>query len=178
MSNVIERAKDFALGKHGSQLYGGIYPYSYHLQSVVDILVEFNYGNDSCLLAAGWLHDALEDTNATSHEIFCLYPNSLKLVNLIVGISSTKGLNRKQRIIETAYNINVRNVGEWSSSLIALKLADRIANTRFSATNKQGKYWKMYEHEYSFFRAALDNSKTASFRTDIMWQELDKLMGS
>jgi (p)ppGpp synthase/HD superfamily hydrolase len=53
--------RDLALRYHGEQRYGD-HPYGVHLDAVVEILRE--YGHEA-LVPAGYLHDTLEDTDAT-----------------------------------------------------------------------------------------------------------------
>jgi (p)ppGpp synthase/HD superfamily hydrolase len=54
-----ERAKALAIDAHGDQLYGNE-PYRTHLAAVVEILNDFGYSGS--YMAAGWLHDVVEDT--------------------------------------------------------------------------------------------------------------------
>lgn len=60
-------------------------------------------------------------------------------------------------------------VREAGVDALAVKLADRIANGRFSKENGSGQY-KMYCREYPFIRWFLKED-----RLPLMWQELDSL---
>lgn len=70
MSNLVQRAKEFAIHAHGDQMYAK-YPYSHHLQCVADLVEKRNKGaeNLEILLAVAWLHDVVEDTAVTHREI-------------------------------------------------------------------------------------------------------------
>lgn len=70
MSNLVQRAKEFAIAAHGDQMYAK-YKYAYHLQCVVDLVEKRNKDaeNLEILLAVAWLHDVVEDTAVTHTEI-------------------------------------------------------------------------------------------------------------
>lgn len=70
MSNLVQRAKEFAIHAHGDQMYAK-YPYSHHLQCVADLVEKRNGLSDNLeiLLAVAWLHDVVEDTAVTHTEI-------------------------------------------------------------------------------------------------------------
>ena len=57
---LVMRARDYAVHAHGAQLYG-IRPYVFHLDATVKALMKMRA--DSSTLAAGYLHDTLEDCN-------------------------------------------------------------------------------------------------------------------
>lgn len=65
-----EDALSFAIEKHGNQKYGN-YPYSYHLQQVVD-MCEYMGLEEDCLIIAA-LHDIFEDTETDYGEIYNIF---------------------------------------------------------------------------------------------------------
>lgn len=70
LNNLETRAMKFAIEAHGDQMYGD-HPYSYHLSQVVDN-VKLRKAGDQMLpvfVAVAWLHDTLEDTDATFEEL-------------------------------------------------------------------------------------------------------------
>jgi (p)ppGpp synthase/HD superfamily hydrolase len=67
---LMMKAKRFAEDAHGDQQYGE-FPYTYHLGGVAS-LVAGRMKDDPMLstyVAAAWLHDALEDTDATYKDL-------------------------------------------------------------------------------------------------------------
>jgi hypothetical protein len=68
--DIVAKARAFAATKHGSQLrkYSDE-PYVAHLDSVVSILRSFGI-TAPAVLAAAYLHDAVEDTEATIQDIY------------------------------------------------------------------------------------------------------------
>ncbi|QYW06664.1 putative phosphohydrolase [Pseudomonas phage UAVern] len=64
------KAKRFAIKHHGSQMYGDV-SYEYHLNQVVQNVKIRKAGDPmlSIYVAVAWLHDTLEDTDATFEQI-------------------------------------------------------------------------------------------------------------
>lgn len=65
----LESAALYAKEKHkGQTRKNGITPYSDHLEAVVSRLKSIGI-SDEDVLCAGWLHDTMEDTDATFDEL-------------------------------------------------------------------------------------------------------------
>lgn len=156
--NVVEKAKQYALEMHGEQKYGEK-PYFCHLESVVNILLNFGI-TDEILIASAWLHDVVEDTPAIDFEQN--FPN--EIVELVKSVTSESGINRKERNLKTYPKIRAID------KAVLLKLADRLANVRESVYTNDSKL-KMYKKEYPDFRKAL------KFEENCLWDELDYLLG-
>ena len=69
-ADLVERARAFAAHKHRDQVrkYSKL-PYMVHLESVVRILQSFGI-DDPPILAAAYLHDTVEDTDAAMEEVY------------------------------------------------------------------------------------------------------------
>lgn len=78
-----EAAKELALGLHARQMYGE-HPYSYHLESVVELLPQE-------LKALGWLHDALEDTPITAVDLVEDHNVSGRQVSILNALTHPSG---------------------------------------------------------------------------------------
>lgn len=67
---LIAKAKRFATEKHAGQMYGDE-PYTYHLEQVVANVAIRKKGDPMLItyISAAWLHDTLEDTDATFEQI-------------------------------------------------------------------------------------------------------------
>lgn len=132
---LVERAEDFARQAHRSighvRKYSGK-PYEVHLEQVVAILQEHQHGGE--ILAAGWLHDVLEDVapvnpNFGRTAIRREFPRSVyKLVVELTDVYTRRNyphLNRRQR--------HAREISRFrrvSSAARTVKLADSLANVR------------------------------------------------
>ena len=161
METIIEKAREFAFKAHGNQSYGG-FPYMTHLEGVVAVLKEFGFKNDT-LLAAGYLHDTLEDTSINYGDLEKEF--GTKVASIVYDVTDELGRTRKERH-EKTYPKTALN-----GQAIIVKLADRISNVRQSV--RSGGKLDMYKKEYVYFQAILRSDDT---ETKAMWKELDKLL--
>ena len=71
---LVNKAKRFAIKAHGDQMYAK-YPYEHHLQGVADLVQKRNKDHKDLhvLLAIAWLHDVVEDTEATYEQLLELF---------------------------------------------------------------------------------------------------------
>jgi guanosine-3',5'-bis(diphosphate) 3'-pyrophosphohydrolase len=163
MDELEKKAFDLAKVFHQNQKYGNE-PYTKHLEDVVAVLKKFGITN-SCLLAAAWLHDAVEDTPLTLEKVEEEFGNDV--ASLVYAVTTEPGKNRKERNAKTYPKIKSRN------EAIYLKLADRIANVQASLENNIKKL-KMYQNEFSDFKMALKQPGVA----DEMWSFLEELIST
>ncbi len=152
MSSILDKAKMFAVEKHGTQRYG-ILPYTHHLEDVERALRTYGAtdDNDSDILQAAWLHDVVEDTDA-------------KIRDIVAAVTSEPGENRKVRNALTYPKIRAAG-----AVAVRLKLADRIANM-----SRGGGSRGMYQREHDEFRYQL-------FRDGEnldMWAALNGIVGA
>ena len=155
-----QQAKEFAIKVHADQKYGDE-PYSFHLEMVRNILVEFGFKSEEYCCAA-WLHDTLEDTDATKTEVEELFGSVI--ADLAFAVSGF-GSNRKAR------NADILNKLSQNTKAIPVKLADRLANCRNSTDSK---FLSMYQREYPAFKSALQHLTGPGEAP--MWIELDELL--
>ena len=68
---LVSEAADFAARRHsGMRRKGrGNEPYINHLAEVANLLAAATEGADAELVAAGWLHDTIEDTETTHRAL-------------------------------------------------------------------------------------------------------------
>ncbi len=153
-------ARDYAVQKHAAQRYGDE-PYLVHLKAVREVLRWAGFDDDHPLAIAAWLHDTIEDTDATREDVAERFGTKVaELVWAVTGI----GKNRKERN-ENAY----QKIRACPDAAI-LKLADRISNVEASA-NVPDKL-AMYRKEWPAFQEAL-----AGLGTPILWERLKKALG-
>jgi (p)ppGpp synthase/HD superfamily hydrolase len=155
-------AREFAIKAHGDQTYGVGLPYSYHLQHVAEVLVRFRVFSIA-MAEAAWLHDVLEDTKVTGHELWDNF--GPEVANLVAAVTDEPGANRKERHIKTLPKIRAAG-----TNAVVLKLADRIANTE-AAIWQRPDLLKMYRSEFPEFSTALFQPGEC----DDMWHHLRKL---
>lgn len=152
LHDKIEVAKSFAIKKHGDQKYG-TYPYEVHLTNVVNVLLRNNIlptTEDTIDLWIGaWLHDVLEDTNATKEELIDMF--GIAVFEMVNSLTDGEFGDRKEKK-EIMYQKLVLN-----QNGIIIKLADRIANLEFSIINNNSKKIKLYVDENSDLNKHLAN---------------------
>jgi len=125
--NQIELAKEIAYAKHAGQFRrDGVTPYIEHPKAVAKILEESMF-NDS-IIAAGWLHDVLEDTN-TSVEELIQRGVSGDVIFLLNFLTKRRG--------ESYEDFIKRILSSFEASQV--KTADIIANLNDDPTPKQVK---------------------------------------
>lgn len=164
-SSMKEKAREFAIARHGDQKYGEL-PYSVHLDEVAHIAS--GYGVDATVIA--YLHDVVEDTETTVSEIESLFGD---LVSRCVAILTDEaGANRKERKART-YEKMRQVSGELELALI-VKAADRLANLRQCVSHNNDRLLRMYRNEHGAFRQAV-------YRPGIcepVWREIDGIVST
>lgn len=163
MSDLERRAADFARSAHEEQEYGGGSFHELHLARVVATLRR--YGTDDPeLLAAGWLHDVVEDTETTVDDLRAGFGDDV--ADLVWRLTDEPGANRKERQRNTHAKIRE------DARAVRVKLADRIANVE-SSFEQRSPLRGMYRKEYRRFR---DDLWRAGEYPE-MWERLDALLG-
>lgn len=127
---LVMHAADFAARRHSSQRRKGAAgePYVNHLVEVAALLAEATGGSDAALVAAGLLHDTLEDTATDYEELDAAF--GADIAGLVAEVTDDKSLpksERKRRQI----------VGAPAASPRArlLKIADKTSNLRTLVTS-------------------------------------------
>lgn len=165
MNNIeqetIKKAISFAHQKHGDQKYGN-QPYTYHLNQVVNLLIEFGYEDNPLIICVGWLHDVLEDTDTTMEELQKIF--GIPIAYAVWTITSEDGTNRKSRLQSIIQKLRSSEAG------LVVKLADRIANTE-ECKRHNAKLFKAYVVENEYLRKSFYNPKTAP-HLNALWQRL------
>jgi (p)ppGpp synthase/HD superfamily hydrolase len=161
--NVADKAKEFAIAKHGAQKYGE-HPYSYHLDRVSQLLAEFGYAADEAIAAAAWLHDTLEDTEVQYEELVSDFGR--EVADIVFAVTNEPGRKRVDRFRSTALKI------QSNKKALIVKLADRIANTEASLETNP-KLYKMYVKEFPMFKGLLYDAQDVELLP--LWNRLEQL---
>ncbi|SEC01362.1 HD domain-containing protein [Bradyrhizobium erythrophlei] len=122
--NLIEEAREFARKKHAQQKrsFTGE-PYFVHLEEVAGIVARA--GLSETAIAAAWLHDTVEDTDATLPEICAKFGSGVAV--MVLDLTDTppgSGLNRASR-----GEIDRRRLAAAGPETQCIKCADLISNT-------------------------------------------------
>lgn len=162
-----DKAREWATKWHGCQMYGEGIPYTQHLEEVAAAV-------SPCgpeLQAVAWLHDVLEDTEATFEDLKRHFGTSV--AHMVWICTDIPGKNRGERKDRT--NAKLATVGgPWIPALV-VKTADRLCNLRAAVTRprllKMG-FLKMYRREHPAFVEAVQRPGWA----DVFWEEMAEIL--
>lgn len=143
--DLLNAAERLATERHNGQEYA-TRPYTYHLKEVAD-LVDIWTCYNADLMAAAWLHDVLEDTPTTYHELEHEFGSHIATV--VDLVTNRPGANRRERHEKTYRRIR-RSVDAQ-----IVKLADRVCNMQACVDFNQLGLARMYLKEWQAFRAEL-----------------------
>ena len=158
---TVALARAFAVQAHGDQKYGDG-PYVRHLDDVAALAAPFGH----LARVVAYLHDVLEDTKATGHELVTHFGQSVRVA--VALCTDEYGLNRRERKAKT----NAKLATSTNSVGLVVKACDRLANVRECVRTNDSRL-EMYRREYPAFRDAAYRAGLC----DAVWAELDELMG-
>jgi guanosine-3',5'-bis(diphosphate) 3'-pyrophosphohydrolase len=120
---LVSEAADLAARRHNGMARKGRgnEPYINHLAEVANLLAVATDGADAELVAAGWLHDTIEDTDTTREELAQTF--SERVASLVVECTDDMSLpkaTRRQKQVEDAPH--------KSPGAKLIKIADKISN--------------------------------------------------
>ena len=124
---LIDRAVDYAAGKHAAQKRKDGSPYIIHPLAVAQIVTEMGLDQDAILGAL--LHDCIEDTDASHEEIERLFGTTV--AELVEGVTKLTRANFSST--EQAQMENLRKMFMAMSKdirVVLIKIADRLHNMR------------------------------------------------
>ena len=125
--DIIQRAYEFSLQHHNGQTRASGEPYLVHPLEVALVLAEMKL--DSTAIAAGLLHDAVEDTEVTNKEIEEKFgPSISHIVDGVTKIAKINLANREERQAENVRKMVLAMTDDIR--VVLIKLADRLHNMR------------------------------------------------
>jgi guanosine-3',5'-bis(diphosphate) 3'-pyrophosphohydrolase len=121
---VCEAAELAARRHNGMARKGrGNEPYINHLAEVANLLSAATDGGDAELVAAGWLHDTIEDTATTQDELAQRF--GLRVAGLVAEVTDDMSLpkseRRRRQVVDAPHKSNGAKL---------IKIADKISNVR------------------------------------------------
>jgi len=124
---IIRNAWAFCLQQHEGQKRASGEPYIIHPLEVAQVLAELKM--DSTAIAAGLLHDAVEDTDVTSAEIAKRFGD--QVAHIVEGVTKLEKIKFANREDHQAENIRKMLLAMVTDvRVVIIKLADRLHNMR------------------------------------------------
>lgn len=122
---LVSEAAEFAARRHAGQQRKGRdqEPYINHLAEVANLLSVASAGEDAGLIAAGWLHDTIEDTDTSRDELALRF--GLRVAGLVAEVTDDMSLAKSER-----RRLQVRDAPTKSAGAKQIKIADKISNIR------------------------------------------------
>ncbi|QVK16906.1 bifunctional (p)ppGpp synthetase/guanosine-3',5'-bis(diphosphate) 3'-pyrophosphohydrolase [Mycoplasmatota bacterium] len=125
--DLIEKAYNYAEEKHHNQFRKSGEPYIIHPLEVATILTTFNAGPNT--IAAGLLHDVLEDTGVTYYEMTQEFGEEITtLVDGVSKLGQFKFVSKEQALAQNYQKMFLAMAKDIR--VIIIKLADRLHNMR------------------------------------------------
>ena len=120
---LVTGAAEFAARRHtGMARKGrGNEPYVNHLAEVAHLLAVATDGADAELVAAGWLHDTIEDTETTREELAEEF--GARVADIVVEVTDDMSLPKDQRRQK-----QIEDAAHKSPDAKLVKIADKISN--------------------------------------------------
>ena len=120
---LISEAAELAARRHNGMARKGRgnEPYINHLAEVANLLAAATDGADAELVAAGWLHDVIEDTDTTREELARKFSD--RIASLVVECTDEMSLPKAER-----RRRQVVDAPKKSAGARLIKIADKISN--------------------------------------------------
>lgn len=121
---LVSEAAELAAHRHNGMARKGRgnEPYVNHLAEVANLLATATDGADAELVAAGWLHDAIEDTDTTREELAQRF--SERVASLVAECTDDMSLPKAER-----RRRQVMDAPKKSAGAKLIKIADKVSNT-------------------------------------------------
>jgi len=157
--DLVERAYIYSARVHDGQVRLSGEPYLSHPLEVAGILADMKL--DPVSVAAGLLHDVVEDTHATTEEILEIFGDEVAhIVSGVTKLSTLPFHSSEERQAESIRKMILAMADDIR--VILIKLADRLHNMRTLQFHKSGKRRKIA-------RETLDIYAPLAARLGIYW---------
>jgi (p)ppGpp synthase/HD superfamily hydrolase len=149
---LITRAMEFAAHKHTDIRRKGARsePYVNHLAEVARLLADATGGEDPAIVAAGFLHDTVEDTRTTFEELEQHFGTDV--AGLVQEVTDNKKLGKAER-----KRLQIETAGKKSPRARLIKIADKTSNLRSILASPPTDWSAQRKREYFEWAAAVVN---------------------
>ena len=139
----MKAAELYACRKHEGQMYGENEPYAFHLHAVANnVLTLWGRHVDPVVLrkcyVAAWLHDVVEDTDATIADIFDLFGGEISNVVALLTKPTDFDSSRPSHLVNYLSAIRRNEMARM------VKVADALAN--YTASVQKGELGRMMKY--------------------------------
>ena len=147
---LVSEAAELAARRHNGMTRKGRgeEPYINHLAEVANLLAAATDGADAELVAAGWLHDTIEDTETTPAELAQKF--SGRVASLVVEVTDDMTLPKSERRLR-----QVVDAPHKTPDARLIKIADKISNIRARIFPKQTAEQREDLRDYTNWAAAV-----------------------
>src|SRR5512142_1381310 len=126
-SELVRRAYEFSLRNHAGQSRASGEPYLVHPLEVANLLADMKL--DSVAIAAGLLHDSVEDTSVTIEEIKAQFGD--QVAHSVEGVTKISKIDFASKEEQQAENVRKMMLAMVDDiRVVLIKLADRLHNMR------------------------------------------------
>ncbi|MDT8066721.1 MAG: bifunctional (p)ppGpp synthetase/guanosine-3',5'-bis(diphosphate) 3'-pyrophosphohydrolase [Terriglobia bacterium] len=126
-SGLVQRAYEFSLRQHAGQSRASGEPYLVHPLEVAHLLADMRL--DAVAIAAGLLHDSVEDTSVTIEEIKSQFGD--QVAHIVEGVTKISKIDFASKEEQQAENVRKMMLAMVDDiRVVLIKLADRLHNMR------------------------------------------------
>src|SRR5450631_488618 len=172
---LVKKAYDFSLRNHQGQTRASGEPYLVHPLEVATVLAEMRL--DTTAIAAGLLHDAVEDTSVTVDDIRVEFGEQVAhIVEGVTKISKIDFASREEAQAESVRKMVLAMVDDIR--VVLIKLADRLHNMRtlqHLAPDRQMKIARETQEIYAPIAHRLGMGKIRGELEDLAFQYVDPI---
>lgn len=164
---LIARALEFAARKHVHQRRKGVdkEPYVNHLAEVARLLAEATDGADANLVAAGLLHDTIEDQGVRYEELVEAFGRDI--ADLVREVTDDKTLEKAER-----KRLQVEHAPHKSERARMLKIADKTSNLRAIRNSPPADWSAERKREYfDWAKRVVDGCRGVNARLEAAFDE-------
>jgi GTP diphosphokinase / guanosine-3',5'-bis(diphosphate) 3'-diphosphatase len=172
---LVKKAYDFSLKHHQGQSRASGEPYLIHPLEVATVLAEMRL--DTTAIAAGLLHDSIEDTSLTVDDIRTEFGEQVAhIVEGVTKISKIDFASREEAQAESVRKMVLAMVDDIR--VVMIKLADRLHNMRtlqHLAPERQTKIARETQEIYAPIAHRLGMGKIRGELEDLAFQYVDPI---